>query len=218
MHWLQCNVPESRVWQPVMGSISRRLRCIGRATPVPQLHRLTAVDGVLSLSCEVRTPAARRPLPARDPLQHRQRGPDVRRGRREAVAGAAAGISRRRLLPAPRGPGLLGTPGVGGRRRLERRCWTRLPSPRHYYFTKTAARAYTDVRFRAGRRAGLRQRVAGPAAVDARRRTRSVRLRIPIRAEARSLNLSNSVAIVVFEARRQWESTGEVGVPPAMRT
>jgi tRNA (cytidine/uridine-2'-O-)-methyltransferase len=33
-------------------------------------------------------------------------------------------------------------------------------------------------------------------------------LRIPIRAEARSLNLSNSVAIVTFEAQRQWNTKG----------
>ena len=34
-------------------------------------------------------------------------------------------------------------------------------------------------------------------------------LRIPIRPAARSLNLSNSVAIVAFEARRQWEQSGQ---------
>ena len=34
--------------------------------------------------------------------------------------------------------------------------------------------------------------------------------RLPMRAEARSLNLSNSVAVVVYEALRQWDFPGLV--------
>ena len=62
--------------------------------------------------------AARRAVTAGDPLQHRQRRPHVRGRGGQAVAGAAAGISRRRLLPAPRGARLLAASGVAGRRRL----------------------------------------------------------------------------------------------------
>jgi tRNA (cytidine/uridine-2'-O-)-methyltransferase len=32
-------------------------------------------------------------------------------------------------------------------------------------------------------------------------------LRIPIRPEVRSLNLSNSVAVIAFEAQRQWDAS-----------
>lgn len=35
-------------------------------------------------------------------------------------------------------------------------------------------------------------------------------MRLPMRAEARSLNLSNSVAVVVYEALRQWDYPGLV--------
>ena len=80
----------------------------------------------------------------------------------------------------------------------------RLPGPRRWFFTKTAAASYLDARFAEGdvlvfgnESQGLPRRMLDE---DPNRA-----LRIPIRAEARSLNLSNSVAIVVFEARRQWE-------------
>jgi tRNA (cytidine/uridine-2'-O-)-methyltransferase len=78
----------------------------------------------------------------------------------------------------------------------------KLPRRRPWLFTKTATRPYTEVRFERddvlifGREsAGLPQSIM--AEYDDRL------LRIPIRPEARSLNLSNSVAIALFEARRQ---------------
>ena len=74
-----------------------------------------------------------------------------------------------------------------------------LPAERHWYFTKKAERAYTDADVRAGRRAGLRLRVARPARRAARARTRTQCLRIPTRPEVRSLNLSNSVAVAAYE-------------------
>jgi len=84
----------------------------------------------------------------------------------------------------------------------------RLPLPRHYYFSKTATRAYTDVPYKQGDVLVFGNESQGlPRSMLDADPQRA--LRIPIRAEARSLNLSNSVAIVVFEARRQWEAAGQ---------
>jgi tRNA (cytidine/uridine-2'-O-)-methyltransferase len=82
----------------------------------------------------------------------------------------------------------------------------RLPPP-HYYFSKTATRTYTDAGFEPGDVLVFGNESQGlpRSMLDADPRRA---LRIPIRAEARSLNLSNSVAIVVFEARRQWGGEG----------
>ena len=61
---------------------------------------------------------------------------------------------------------------------------------------------------RAGRRAGVRLRIAGlPAAVLAHFAP-GARLRIPMRPGVRSLNLSNAVAVAVYEA---WRQTGFAG-------
>ena len=106
-------------------------------------------------------------LPARDSAQHRQRGADVRGRRRQAVAGAAAGISAGRLLSAPRRARLLAAPGVGSRRRLGRRSTSDCRLSATWFFTKTAERSYPTRSFDAGRRAGVRQRIAGAAAVAA---------------------------------------------------
>ena len=121
----------------------------------------------------------------------------------EAVARTAAGFSGRRLL--------LRRAGLDYWEHLEWEVvddWNallgQLPALRHYYFSKTATRAYTDVQFDKGDVLVFGNESQGlPRSLldaDSQRA-----LRIPIRAEARSLNLSNSVAIVVFEARRQWE-------------
>ena len=78
----------------------------------------------------------------------------------------------------------------------------RLADPAPWLFSKTAQTLYTDVRFRRGdvlvfgsESQGLPQslREAHPGRC----------LRIPLRSEARSLNLSVSAGIVAFEARRQ---------------
>ena len=53
-----------------------------------------------------------------------------------------------------------------------------------------------------GRRAGVRPRVQGLPESCCRRPGRDTR--IPTRPEVRSLNLSNSVAVAVYEALRQW--------------
>jgi tRNA (cytidine/uridine-2'-O-)-methyltransferase len=85
--------------------------------------------------------------------------------------------------------------------------FSRLPIERAWLLTKTATRAYTTARFQPGdvcvfgcESQGLpRERLEAHAG-----RT----LRIPIRPQARSLNLSNSVAIVTYEALRQ-QGSGE---------
>jgi len=87
----------------------------------------------------------------------------------------------------------------------------RLPPRPPYYFSKTATRPYTDVRFEPGDVLVFGNESQGlPRSMLDEDSQRT--LRIPIRAEARSLNLSNSVAIVVFEARRQWESVKNTSV------
>jgi tRNA (cytidine/uridine-2'-O-)-methyltransferase len=75
---------------------------------------------------------------------------------------------------------------------------------RLWYFSTKANRPYTDAAFAGGdalvfgpETRGLPERVLSEAADRA--------LRIPIRAEARSLNLANAVAIAVFEAIRRIE-------------
>lgn len=83
----------------------------------------------------------------------------------------------------------------------------RLPARRPWFFTKTAERSYTAARYQQGDVLVFGGESRGlPAEMLEPNRDRAVR--IPIRAQARSLNLSNCVAIAVFEARRQWEASG----------
>lgn len=77
-----------------------------------------------------------------------------------------------------------------------------LAGRRMWLFTKTADRSYLDVEYRAadvlvfGRESqGLPRELLGQHAAQT--------LRIPTRPEARSLNLSNSIAVAVYEAQRQ---------------
>jgi tRNA (cytidine/uridine-2'-O-)-methyltransferase len=78
----------------------------------------------------------------------------------------------------------------------------RLPA-RPWLFSKAAERSYTSVSFVHGDVLVFGRESQGlPAWLLDTHRDRA--LRIPIRREARSLNLSNSVAIVAFEALRQW--------------
>ena len=81
----------------------------------------------------------------------------------------------------------------------------RLPLDRAWYFTKTATQSYTSVPFQPGDVLVFGCETQGlPPSLLAENAARA--LRIPIRPDARSLNLSNSVAIAVFEALRQWEA------------
>lgn len=73
-----------------------------------------------------------------------------------------------------------------------------------WFFTKTAQRSYTSVRYEVGDVLVFGCESSGlPPSLLAEHADRT--LRIPIRPDARSLNLSNSVAIAVFEAQRQRE-------------
>ena len=78
----------------------------------------------------------------------------------------------------------------------------RLPLERAWYFSKTASRSYLDARFSQGDVLVFGNESQGlPSSMLERHADRA--LRIPIRPQARSLNLSNAVGIVTFEALRQ---------------
>jgi tRNA (cytidine/uridine-2'-O-)-methyltransferase len=91
----------------------------------------------------------------------------------------------------------------------------RLPGRRLFAFSSHAVHPYTDARFAAddvfvfgpetrGLPDGVLERIAPPQ-----------RLRLPMVAGSRSLNLANSVAVVVYEAWRQLGFAG--AVPPRSR-
>ena len=77
-----------------------------------------------------------------------------------------------------------------------------------YAFTTRGDRAFADVAWRAGDWLVFGSETAGlpPAVRDAVPAAQHVRL--PMRPGQRSLNLSNAVAVVVFEA---WRQTGYAG-------
>ena len=77
--------------------------------------------------------------------------------------------------------------------------------------TTKAPRPYTEARFRDGCWLVFGKETAGlPPALRMRYRDRC--LRLPMRKEARSLNLANSVAVFVYEALRQ------IGFPELLET
>jgi tRNA (cytidine/uridine-2'-O-)-methyltransferase len=82
-----------------------------------------------------------------------------------------------------------------------------LPRGRRWLFTKKAERSYLDATYEQGdvfvfgsESAGLPDSIL-ESAVESQ-------VRIPIRADVRSLNVSNSVAIAAYEALRQWRTLG----------
>ena len=84
----------------------------------------------------------------------------------------------------------------------------RIPAPHAWYLTRTATRCYTQVAFQPGDALVFGCESQGlPRSMLDQYRDRT--LRIPIRGEVRSLNLSNSVAVVAFEAQRQWEASAD---------
>ena len=79
-----------------------------------------------------------------------------------------------------------------------------LPAGRRWLFTKKAERSYLDAQFEpadvlvfGSESSGLPDSLLDSHPPDSR-------LRIPTRAEVRSLNLSNAVAVASYEALRQW--------------
>jgi tRNA (cytidine/uridine-2'-O-)-methyltransferase len=89
----------------------------------------------------------------------------------------------------------------------------RLQERRLWLFSKHAARPYTDAAFRPGDALvfGAESRGLPPSLLA---QDPSGCLRIPMRAEARSLNLAVSVAVAAFEALRQFGPSPWPG-PPA---
>jgi tRNA (cytidine/uridine-2'-O-)-methyltransferase len=80
----------------------------------------------------------------------------------------------------------------------------------HYFFTTRAQRAHSEVRYPDGACLVFGREDAGlPDALL--QQQGGICLRIPMLAGRRSLNLSNAVAIGVFEALRQWEYPGLCG-------
>ena len=78
----------------------------------------------------------------------------------------------------------------------------RLPSVRPWYFSKTAERCYRRAPYERGDILVFGSESAGlPAALLEANRDRC--LRIPIRPQVRSLNLSNAVAVAAYEALRE---------------
>ena len=79
----------------------------------------------------------------------------------------------------------------------------RVPARRPWFFTKTAEQSYADVQFDEGDVLVFGNESQGlPPSLLEQNAERL--LRIPIRPQARSLNLSNAVGIVVFESLRQF--------------
>ena len=73
-----------------------------------------------------------------------------------------------------------------------------------YFFTTKAPARYTDVQYPDGAYLVFGREDAGlPEELLVRNQPSCVRL--PMRPQARSLNLSNTVAIAVYEALRQWD-------------
>lgn len=86
-----------------------------------------------------------------------------------------------------------------------------LSKSRFFFFTTKAAKGYADVSYRPGDTLVFGKETAGlPRSLLLSHREGCVR--IPIREESRSLNLSNAVAIAVFEGLRQ---NGFAGLAPS---
>lgn len=79
----------------------------------------------------------------------------------------------------------------------------RLPDRRPWFFSKTASICYADVQFESGDVMvfGSESQGLPPAMLESQPHRC---LRIPIHPHARSLNLSVTVGVAAFEAKRQW--------------
>lgn len=81
------------------------------------------------------------------------------------------------------------------------------PESRFFYFTTKARRRHSDVRFKDGDFLVFGKETKG-LPEELLMQNEETCLRIPMFADARSLNLSNSVAIAVYEALRQTDYEG----------
>ena len=85
----------------------------------------------------------------------------------------------------------------------------RLAGRRFWYFSKKAQQSYASVAYQPDDVLVFGRESQGlPDAVLAANQQHAVR--IPIRDDARSLNLSNSVAVAAFEAVRQWDDLNAI--------
>jgi tRNA (cytidine/uridine-2'-O-)-methyltransferase len=93
-----------------------------------------------------------------------------------------------------------------------------LPDVSVWYFSKSAGRSYTQARYQIGDYLVFGRETSGlPPTLWQARASRA--LRIPTRPQVRSLNLSNAVAIAVYEALRQWDEIANpraTGPPESM--
>ena len=76
-----------------------------------------------------------------------------------------------------------------------------------YLATTKGGRVYTDIAYEPGGYLLFGKETKG-LATEILERYPGTTLRLPMRADARSLNLSNSVAVIVYEALRQWGFPG----------
>lgn len=78
------------------------------------------------------------------------------------------------------------------------------PDGRFYYFTTKAQKVYTEPSYEENSFLLFGKETAGlPESLLAENKDTCVRL--PMRGQARSLNLSNTVAVAVYEVLRQWD-------------
>ncbi|HEX7340963.1 MAG TPA: tRNA (cytidine(34)-2'-O)-methyltransferase [Rhodanobacteraceae bacterium] len=87
-------------------------------------------------------------------------------------------------------------------------CLALLNQPRVFAFTKFASRRHVDVAYADGDALlfGSESTGLGPQMLE--RFTSAQRIRLPMRPDNRSLNLSNAVAVAVYEAWRQLDFAG----------
>lgn len=95
--------------------------------------------------------------------------------------------------------------------------FARNPAPDLWLATTKAPRDYTQARFRDGCWLFFGKETAG-LPLEFREKYRDRCLRIPMRADARSLNLSNSVAILAYEALKQQGFPGLTGEGEMVQT
>jgi len=83
------------------------------------------------------------------------------------------------------------------------------PMGPRYLATTKARRLYTEIQFEQGGYILFGKETKGldPEILE---RYPDTTMRLPMRSEARSLNLSNSVAVIAYEALRQWGNPGLV--------
>jgi tRNA (cytidine/uridine-2'-O-)-methyltransferase len=87
--------------------------------------------------------------------------------------------------------------------------WDKYPEGRFFYTSTKGGHVYSDVAYKDDDFLVFGKETKGLSAEIRERQPEHV-VRIPIRSDARSLNLSNAVAIMVFEALRQIDFPGLV--------